>query len=212
MVNNSAIRCEQVWIEVSNYVEGDMESGLRAAMDEHFQTCAKCRSVLDGMRNVVQLYGDERMIEVPAGFSGRLERRIVRSAKVRASGWSVWSAWLVPAAAVLLIAGGIRIASSATVPHPMLSEHAQPGSNIPPDMIVVVSAGAKDFHRPGCPAIHNKDEERTLTARDAVREGYVPCVRCLRKYLETAFNQPAAVDGKARTSLEAEAKEFYVGQ
>ncbi len=53
-------------------------------------------------------------------------------------------------------------------------------------MPVVVSAGAKEFHAAGCEFIHNKDKERTLTAREAMREGYVPCVRCMRKYLETA--------------------------
>ena len=66
----------------------------------------------------------------------------------------------------------------------MLSEHAQPGHDIPPDMLVVVSEGAKDFHRPGCDVIHNKDKVRTLTAKEAIRQGYVPCVRCLRKYLQ----------------------------
>jgi Putative zinc-finger len=212
MVNKSAINCEHVWNEVSNYVEGEVEAGLRASMDEHFHTCAKCRSVLEGMRNVIQLYGDERMIEVPAGFSRRLERRLIQSAKISNRGWSVWSAWLVPAAAMLLIAGGVRIASSVTVPHPMLSEKAQPAYGIPADMVVVVSEGAKDFHRPGCDVIHNKDRERTLTARDAIREGYVPCVRCLRKYLETALKGRTTLEREARESLEADAKEFYVGQ
>ncbi|HEY1677584.1 MAG TPA: zf-HC2 domain-containing protein [Candidatus Sulfotelmatobacter sp.] len=203
MVNKDAIRCEQVWLEVSNYVEGDLDAGLRAAMDAHFLTCAKCRSVLDGMRNVIQLYGDERMIEVPAGFSRRLERRIVQSTKIRSRGWSVWSAWLIPAAAMVLIAGGIRIASSATVPHPLRSEHAQPARNIPSDMIVVVSAGAKDFHRPGCDAIHNKEQERTLTAADAIRQGYVPCVRCLRKYLETTAAGRTDLEREGEFPLEA---------
>ena len=55
-------------------------------------------------------------------------------------------------------------------------------------MPVVVSAGAKEFHVAGCEFIHNRDKERTLTAREAMREGYVPCVRCMRKYLETASN------------------------
>ena len=53
-------------------------------------------------------------------------------------------------------------------------------------MIVVVSQGAKDFHRPGCDVIHNKDRVRTLTAKEAIREGYVPCIRCLRKYVQVA--------------------------
>jgi len=56
-------------------------------------------------------------------------------------------------------------------------------------MSVVVSAGAKEFHVVGCDFIHNKDKERTLTAREAIRQGYVPCVHCMRKYLETASGE-----------------------
>ena len=66
--NQKMLNCEQVWREISNYVDGDVEAGLRSAMDEHFRTCTRCASVLAGTRNVVQLYGDERMLEVPAGF------------------------------------------------------------------------------------------------------------------------------------------------
>lgn len=180
------LSCEQVWQQISNYVEGDVDAGLRSAMDEHFRTCTKCVSVLEGTRNVVRLYRDERMIEVPSGFGKRLERRLGQSARARSRGWSTWSAWLVPVAALALIAGGVRIASSLAVPQPLLSEHAQPGRDIPGDMVVVISAGAKDFHVPGCDFIHDKDKERTLTAREAIHEGYVPCVRCMRKYLQTA--------------------------
>jgi hypothetical protein len=180
------VHCEQVWREVSNYIEGEVEAGLRTAMEEHFQTCARCRSVLDGVRNVIQLYGDERMLEAPAGFSGRLQEKLAQPAQGGRAGWSVWSAWLVPVAALVMIAGGLELASSGTLNRtPQLkSEHAQPGQNIPPDMVVVVSAGAKLFHVPGCGVIHNRDQERTLTAKQAMQEGYVPCTRCLRKYLK----------------------------
>jgi hypothetical protein len=204
MVNREACSCEQVWKEISNYLEGEVDAGLRAAMDDHFRTCPRCRSVLDGMRNVIHLYGDERMIEVPSGFGRRLERRLARSARTHDIRWSSWSAWLVPAAALLLIVGGVRISSSRTVPHPMLSEHAQPGHNIPPEMLVVVSEGAKDFHVPSCGVIHNKDKARTLTAKQAIEQGYVPCVRCMRKYLETADLRPASLESVAFAYLDAE--------
>jgi hypothetical protein len=184
MVNREAVNCELIWREISNYIEGDVDAGLCAAMDEHFRTCKRCASVLAGTRNVIQLYSDERMIDVPSGFGRRLERKLASSTRVR-SQWSTWSAWLVPVAAVALITGGLRWANSLSVPHPMLSEHAQPAHNIPPDMIVVVSAGAKDFHVPGCDLIHNKDKTLTLTAKEAMKQGYVPCVRCMRKYLQT---------------------------
>ena len=76
------VNCEQVWHEISNYLEDDVDASLRGAMDDHFRTCARCKSVLEGTRNVVQLYRDERLIEVPSGFSGRLERRLARESKI----------------------------------------------------------------------------------------------------------------------------------
>jgi hypothetical protein len=197
MVNDNIVNCEHVWREISNYLEHDVEASLRSRMDEHFQTCSACRSLLEGTRNVMQLYSDERMIEVPSGFGSRLQHRLAQGRRTRSSSWSPWSAWLVPLAALLLVSGGVRIASSRTVPQPLLSAHAQPARNIPPEMVVVVSADAKEFHVPGCEFIHNKDRERTLTAKEAVAQGYVPCVRCMRKYLQTA--------SAGRTSLEMEA-------
>jgi putative zinc finger protein len=185
MVNES-VNCERVWQEISNYIEGEVDAPLRSAMDQHFQTCEKCRSVLEGTRNVIQLYGDERMIEVPSGYGRRLERRLAQNARTSGSRWSVWSTWLVPVAALVLIAGGLRVANSLTVAPPLKSEHAQPGHNIPPEMLVVVTKDAKLFHAPGCGVIHNKATEKTMTAKEAMREGYVPCLRCLRKYLDTA--------------------------
>jgi hypothetical protein len=187
MVKRDPITCEQVWREISNYLEGDVAPSLHAFMDEHFAQCARCRSVLEGSRNVIRLYSDDRMIDVPAGFGKRLEKRLVRDAQARRPS-SSWSAWLIPVAALALFAGGLRWANSLPTAHPMRSEHAQPAKGIPPEMTVVVSAGAKEFHIPSCEFIHNKDQERTLTAREAVREGYVPCVRCMRKYLETTSN------------------------
>lgn len=199
MVN--PVNCETVWREVSNYIEGEVDAGLRAAMGEHFRTCEKCASVLAGTRNVVRLYSDERMIEVPAGFGRRLEKRLAYDASIRRRGWSTWSAWLVPVAASLLLASGLRWASSLTVAHPLQSEHAQPGHNIPPDMVVVVTAGAKEFHWPGCDVIHNKETTRTMTAKEAIREGYIPCVRCLRKYVQIASLER----GMENSDIEADA-------
>ena len=65
-------------------------------------------------------------------------------------------------------------------------EHAQPGNHIPPDLVVVVAANSKIFHVPGCKFIGDKSNLRTITAAEAMREGYAPCVRCLKKYLATA--------------------------
>jgi len=199
---NHIVSCEQVWREISNYVDGEVDAGLRSSMDEHFRTCHRCAAVLAGTRNVVALYGDERMLEVPAGFGRRLEKRLATNAAVEGSGWSRWSAWLVPVAALALIVGTLLMTSSSRNWHPLRSQHAEPAKDIPPDMVVVVSSGAKLFHVPGCEFIHDKASERTLTAREAMQEGYVPCPRCLRQYLKTGLTRETQGDHDAEAGEE----------
>jgi methylphosphotriester-DNA--protein-cysteine methyltransferase len=212
MVNRDAVNCERVWREISNYIEGEVDAGLRSAMDEHFRTCKRCSSVLEGSRNVIALYSDERMIEVPAGFGRRLEKRLAQNAQVSGSRWSSWSAWLVPVAALLLFAGGLHVANSLTAGPELKSEHAQPGQGIPPDMLVVVTADAKVFHVAGCGVIHNKETQRTLTAKEAMQQGYVPCLRCMREYLHTAAAGHSALESEADADVDADEESVRGGR
>src|SRR5258708_19501208 len=95
-------------------------------MDEHFRTCDRCKSVMEGTRNVIALYGDERMLDgVPSGFSRRLEKRLAQGARL-GRGWSTWSAWLVPVAALALIVGSLGLATPDTFNHPLKSNPAPP--------------------------------------------------------------------------------------
>lgn len=180
------VNCEQVWQEISNYLENDVDPNLRVAMEVHFRECDRCRSVLEGTRNVVQLYGDERMIDVPLGFSYRLQRRLEESIQPTRRRFL---GWMVAAAAAVVVAGGFELSRSSLFNQPDLrSEHAQSGNGVPPDMMVVVSSGGKIFHASGCPFIHDKAHVRTIVAREALKEGYVPCVRCMKKYLQADFS------------------------
>ena len=52
------MRCDEVWREVSNYLDDEVSAGLRTRMDQHFKSCKRCTAVLDGTRNVVRLVGD----------------------------------------------------------------------------------------------------------------------------------------------------------
>jgi Putative zinc-finger len=186
------MNCQQVWREISNYVDGEVDAALRAAMDEHIRTCRRCASVLAGTRNLVQLYGDERMLELPAGFSRRLQKRLARGSAVGRR-WSSWSAWLVPVAAMALIVGGFELTKSFTLRHFIRSQHADPEYDVPPGLQVVVESGSKLFHAPGCQFIHDPSTERTMTAKEAMQEGYTPCPRCLRKYLKTVLKRGSGI-------------------
>jgi len=63
------------------------------------------------------------------------------------------------------------------------------------------------FHVPGCPFIHDKSSERTMTAKEAAFEGYMPCTRCLRQYLKTGLIGKPGDHADEDDDADAEGKE-----
>lgn len=195
------VNCEHVWREVSNYLEGEVDPALRVAMEEHFKSCKHCTAVLSGTRNVVQLYGDERLFEVPVGFSQRLQHRLAQqTAAPRFRG--IRPIWMMAIAATALVIGGLALGSATVFRQPELrSQLAQSPHGIPPNLIVYVSDDSRVFHAPGCKYLHKKDDEppKQMSASEAMKQGYVPCVRCLRQYL-TADTECPRPPGSVRQS------------
>jgi anti-sigma factor RsiW len=72
------ISCVEVWREISNYVDGDLDPVLRDRIAEHLKSCAHCTAVIDGTRNVVRLVGDKTSFELPRGFSARLKQTLAQ--------------------------------------------------------------------------------------------------------------------------------------
>jgi hypothetical protein len=200
------VNCEQVWLEISNYVDGEVAPALRAAMDEHLRGCQKCSAVLDGTRNVIGLYGEESMFEPPLGFSQRLHRRLEDNMpRQRGTAFG----WMVAVAAALLLVGSFEVGDSSAFVGPQLrSKHAQPGIAVPPEMMVVVAEDGKTFHVAGCRFIHDKVKVRTIPVSQAQREGYTPCVRCLKKFLSDTASRGSvdADDGEFTSSEESASK------
>jgi hypothetical protein len=161
-------------------------------MEAHFAVCGHCTAVLDGARNVIQLYGDDRLFDLPAGFSRRLQRRLGQdSDSSMFSG--VHSFWMLAVAAIALFAGAVVVGNSSIFAHPdTRSRLAQPAHKIPPELKVVVSSEGRLFHAPSCRYLHRKvgESPETITAAQAMRDGYAPCPRCLRQYLSAAVGYP----------------------
>ena len=70
------IDCKHVWEHISAYIDNDVAPEIRAEIDRHLETCEICSAVLDSTRNVVILMADQRVFELPSGFSDRLHARI----------------------------------------------------------------------------------------------------------------------------------------
>jgi hypothetical protein len=184
------VNCEHVWREVSNYLDGEIDPELRAAMEAHFKECKHCTAVLVGTRNVVQLYGNERMFELPAGFSHRLQRRLAQQSSYGFQ--NIRALWIMAIAAAALVVGGVALGNIVFRQPETKSPLAQTPHGIPPNLIVYVSDDSRVFHAPGCKYLHKHDDEppKQMTASEAMKEGYVPCVRCLRQYLKAEVECP----------------------
>ena len=76
------IDCQHVWEYISAYIDGEVDAELRAQIDRHLETCEICSAVLDSTRNVVVLIADDRVFDLPAGFSERLHGCLERELKL----------------------------------------------------------------------------------------------------------------------------------
>jgi predicted anti-sigma-YlaC factor YlaD len=69
------IDCPEVRRELVNYAESDLTPELAKRIELHLKTCRHCVAVYDGARNVVSLFGDKAVFQLPEGFSQRLHQK-----------------------------------------------------------------------------------------------------------------------------------------
>ena len=70
------IDCKHVWDHISSYIDSEIDPELRQEIDRHLEHCSICSATIDSTRNLVVLMADERVYEIPVGFSKRLHTRL----------------------------------------------------------------------------------------------------------------------------------------
>ena len=184
------VKCERVLSQISDYFDDHLHPASKRAMEEHFTQCRHCQAVLDGLGNVADLYGDEKMFTLPAGFHSRLRRRLADQVEgKRVSGLRSLASLAATgalAALVLFATVGDRF-----VPRPRV-QMSQPARRLPQHLVAVVDGG-KTFHVLGCPYMHGK--YRMVTPDEAIREGYTPCSRCMSEALRSAGSAEIDFEG-----------------
>ena len=70
------IDCKHVWNYISDYIDGTLTEEARVDVQKHLEHCEICSAILDSTRNVIILTADDRVFELPVGFSERLHARI----------------------------------------------------------------------------------------------------------------------------------------
>ncbi len=181
------ITCEEVWRDISDYVDDELDPKQRTALEEHFAECRHCAAVLEGTCNVIRLYRDERALAPPKGFHDRLHERLDQRLSQGSEGRihparRAVLAWALAAAAAVPL--GFALFSAKRIILPRLGHQSPSGSPNSPTVtgLVAVSQDAEDkvFHIPSCPYLHGRT--KFLPVEEAIREGYSPCPICIGKH------------------------------
>jgi hypothetical protein len=72
------ISCQEVWREVSNYIDGDVSQELRQRIEAHVQKCRRCFLLIDETSSMVRLVANGTSFDLPSGFSERLRQRLAQ--------------------------------------------------------------------------------------------------------------------------------------
>ena len=70
------IECKHVWERISEYLDGTLSPEVLAEVQNHLEHCEICSAILDSTRNILILTADDRVFELPLGFSERLHARL----------------------------------------------------------------------------------------------------------------------------------------
>jgi hypothetical protein len=75
------IACKHVWAHISDYLDQTLPPDVLAEVQKHLEHCEICSAILDSTRNILILTADERVFELPLGFSERLHARLEEEIK-----------------------------------------------------------------------------------------------------------------------------------
>jgi hypothetical protein len=66
------VSCKRLAQNLSGYIEADADRELCGEIERHLSHCRRCSVLLDSVRKVLVISGDEQTFELPMGYEERL--------------------------------------------------------------------------------------------------------------------------------------------
>jgi hypothetical protein len=70
------LECKHVWSYISEFLDDSLPAETKELVQKHLENCEICSAILDSTRNILILTADDRVFELPAGYSERLHARL----------------------------------------------------------------------------------------------------------------------------------------
>jgi len=72
------LECKHVWDYISEFLDDSLPAETKELVQKHLANCEICSAILDSTRNILILTADDRVFELPAGYSERLHARLAQ--------------------------------------------------------------------------------------------------------------------------------------
>jgi len=71
------VNCKKVILELTSYLDGVLESGVRIDLEQHLSRCTDCRLVVDTTRKTIQIFCNSEPVPLPADVRERLHSALL---------------------------------------------------------------------------------------------------------------------------------------
>jgi anti-sigma factor RsiW len=72
------LNCKSVILEVSRYLDGELELAVKQELEQHLEACQECKMVVDQTKLTVDIFCDSEPVEIPADVQYRLHEALRR--------------------------------------------------------------------------------------------------------------------------------------
>ena len=71
------MNCKKVIIELTSYLDGVLDAGVRLDLEEHLGRCTDCRLVVDTTRKTIQIFCNSEPVPLPEDVRSRLHTALL---------------------------------------------------------------------------------------------------------------------------------------
>jgi predicted anti-sigma-YlaC factor YlaD len=75
-----------VLLEISNFLDGDLDEDLKRNIETHIRMCHHCKVVYDTTRKTIELYCDGKLFTLPEDVRVRLHESLRRKWQAKHNG------------------------------------------------------------------------------------------------------------------------------
>jgi hypothetical protein len=77
------VKCADFLHELTDYLDGVIDSNTKAELEEHLAWCHNCYVVADTTKKTIEIYRDSKLYELPENLRTRLRTAIVAKCQAR---------------------------------------------------------------------------------------------------------------------------------